>query len=102
MQFGTASPSIAMALTTEPVAKATMLIRRPVAEVFNAFVHPAVSSRVWLSRTTGPLVAGEAVTWFWDDYGGSGDVFVQALEPTHRSEFEWPTPVDWLFTPKSE
>lgn len=91
-----------MALTIEPVAKATMLIRRPVAEVFNAFVDPAVTTRFWFSRSTGPLVAGETVTWFWDDYGVSGDVFVKALEPNHRIEIEWPTPVEWLFTPKSE
>lgn len=32
-------------MTTKPTAKAEMLIRRPVAEVFEAFVNPAITSK---------------------------------------------------------
>src|SRR5690554_3244745 len=91
-----------MALTTPPVARATMLIRRPVEEVFNAFVDPSVTTRFWFSRSTGPLTPGETVTWYWDHYGVSGDVYVRELEKNKRILIEWPTPVEWVFTPKGE
>ena len=32
-----------------PVASAGMLIRRPTAEVFEAFVDPAITARFWFS-----------------------------------------------------
>lgn len=91
-----------MALTTPPVARATMLIRRPVEEVFNAFVDPAVTTKFWFTRSSGPLVQGETVTWYWDHFGVSGDVTVTALEPSRRIAIEWPTPVEWTFTPKGD
>lgn len=77
-----------------------MLIRRPVEEVFNAFVDPAVTTRFWFTRSSGPLVEGATVTWYWDQYGVSGDVKVTALEKNKRIVIEWPTPVEWTFTPK--
>jgi len=79
-----------------------MLIRRPVEEVFNAFVDPAVTTRFWFSRSSGPLVPGGSVTWYWDQYGVSGDVTVTALEKNKRIAIEWPTPVEWTFTPKGD
>ena len=87
-----------MSLTKPPVARATMLIRRPVAEVFNAFVDPTVTTRFWFTRSSGPLIAGGTVTWFWDQHGVSGDVHCVVLEPHKRLVIEWPTPVEWLFT----
>jgi hypothetical protein len=55
-----------------PIAKAEMLIRRPVAEVFEAFVDPAVTSRFWFTRSTGRLEVGRRVRWDWEMYGRSG------------------------------
>jgi len=91
-----------MTLQTTPVARATMLIRRPVDEVFNAFVDPAVTTRFWFNRSSGRLAAGETVTWYWDHYGASGEVHVTALELNRRIAIEWPTPVEWVFTPRSD
>lgn len=88
-----------MSLTTPPVARATMLIRRPVEEVFNAFVDPTITTRFWFSRSSGPLALGETVTWYWDHYGVSGEVTVTGLETNRRISIEWPTPVEWTFTP---
>jgi uncharacterized protein YndB with AHSA1/START domain len=79
-----------------------MLIRKPVADVFNAFVDPAVTTKFWFSRSTGRLAAGETVTWYWDVYGASGDVLVKSLELNKRISFEWPTPVEMSFTPKGD
>lgn len=44
-----------------PVAKAEMLIRRPVAEVFEAFVDPAITSRFWVYE--GKWQAGRGQFW---------------------------------------
>jgi len=78
-----------------------MLIRRPVEEVFKAFVDPAVTTKFWFSRSSGQLAQNETVTWYWDQYGVSGEVTVKALEKNQRIVIEWPTPVEWTFTPKS-
>ena len=89
-----------MTLTKPLVARATMLIRRPIEEVFNAFVDPTVTTKFWFSRSSGRLAPGEKVTWYWDQHGVSGEVTVTALEKNQRIVIEWPTPVEWTFTPK--
>ena len=43
-------------LTQAPIAKAEMLIRKPVAEVFEAFVDPEITRKFWFS---GRLEAGK-------------------------------------------
>jgi uncharacterized protein YndB with AHSA1/START domain len=84
-----------------------MLIRRPVAEVFEAFVDPAITSRFWFTRGSGRLDAGRPVTWDWEMYGFSAQVTVTAIEPDRRILIEWsaygePTAVEWLFTPRAD
>ena len=91
-----------MTLTTPPIARATMLIRRPIKEVFNAFVDPDVTTKFWFSRSSGRLFPGETVTWYWHHYGVSCDVLVKALETNKRIAIEWPTPVEWIFTPRGD
>jgi len=90
-----------------PVAKAQMIIRRPVAEVFEAFVDPAITSRFWFSKSSGRLVAGQRIRWDWDMYGVSTNVDVKAVEPNKRILIEWngpdnPSSVEWTFEPISQ
>ena len=87
---------------TAPVARATMLIRRPTAEVFGAFADPAVTSRFWFTRGSGRLQPGARVRWDWEMYGVGTDVLVRAIEPGRRILIDWdtadePTEVEWLF-----
>lgn len=91
-----------MPLTTPPVARTSMRIRRPVAEVFEAFVDPAVTSKFWFTRGSARLTEGAQVTWHWDMYGVAADVRVTALELNRRIVIEWPTPVEWLFTDRPD
>ncbi len=91
-----------MALHVAPVAQAVMLIRKPAREVFEAFVDPAITSKFWFSRGSRKLEQGSVVTWHWDMYGASAEVTVKALERDRRILIEWPTPVEWMFTPRSE
>src|SRR5688572_19589815 len=86
----------------KPIAKAEMLIRKPVAEVFEAFVNPAITSRFWFSKGSGRLEAGKQVTWTWEMYKFSVPVNVKVIEPNARILVEWeaygaPTPIEWIF-----
>lgn len=94
-------------LTRVPVVKTGMLIRRPVAEVFEAFVDPDITTKFWFTRSSGRLEAGKQVRWDWEMYGVSVPVTVKALEPNRRILIEWPgdggpTEVEWSFTPRED
>ncbi|HYU31847.1 MAG TPA: SRPBCC family protein [Thermoanaerobaculia bacterium] len=91
-------------LTQAPVAKTGMLIRRPVAEVFEAFVDPEITTKFWFTKSSGRLEAGKEVQWEWEMYGMSIPVTVKVVEPNERIVIEWPgygspTTVEWTFTP---
>jgi uncharacterized protein YndB with AHSA1/START domain len=82
------------------VAKAGMLIRRPVAEVFEAFADPAGTARFWFSKGSGRLEEGARVRWEWEMYGAGSDVLVKAVEPGRRILIDWDEPatqVEWTF-----
>jgi uncharacterized protein YndB with AHSA1/START domain len=83
-------------------ATAVMLIRRPVAEVFEAFVDPAITTKFWFTKSTGRVEAGKELIWSWEMYGASAPVSVQAVEPGKRIAVEWGpeggrTTVEWTF-----
>jgi uncharacterized protein YndB with AHSA1/START domain len=93
-----------MSLNHSPIVRTEMLIRKPVAEVFEAFVNPAITSQFWFTRGSGRLEAGRQVRWDWDRYNLSVLVSVKALVPEARILIEWPvlgspTTVEWTFTP---
>ena len=73
----------------QPIATAQMLIRKPVAVVFDAFIDPATTSRFWFSRGSGRLEAGKQVRWDWDMYSVGITIDVKALEPDKRILIEW-------------
>jgi uncharacterized protein YndB with AHSA1/START domain len=89
-----------------PVVTVQMLIRRPVARVFEAMVDPAVTSRFWFSKGSGRLEAGRQVRWDWEMYGVFAEVDVKAVEENRRILVEWdpdnPTSVEWTFEPRGE
>jgi len=95
-------------LLTAPAAKTGMLIRKPAAEVFEAFADPAVTSRFWFTKGSGRLTPGARVTWDWEMYGASAEVAVTAVDPGRRIVVAWgsageaPTTVEWLFEPRGE
>ena len=89
-------------LQHEPVARAELLVRRPVAEVFEAWTDPNVTSKFWFSRGARRLHQGPSVRWFWDPFGIHADVNVIVLELNKRIVIEWPTPVEWTFEPRGE
>jgi len=86
-----------------PVAKTGMLIRRPVAEVFEAFVNPGITTKFWFTKSSGRLDAGKQGQWDWEMYDISVPVTVRSIDPNKRILIEWagrgsPTTVEWIFT----
>jgi uncharacterized protein YndB with AHSA1/START domain len=67
-------------ITHDPIAKCGMLIRKPVDQVFEAFVDPAITSRFWFTRGSGRLEAGRRVRWDWEMYGVHDEVDVRGRE----------------------
>lgn len=91
-------------LTQMPVAKAEMLIRRPPAAVFDAFIDPEITKKFWFTKSTGRLEAGKHIVWTLEMYGVSIEVNVKDIEPHKRILIEWGnygamTEVEWVFTP---
>lgn len=94
-----------MQLQNAPIAKAQMLVRKPVSEVFSAFVDPAVTTRFWFTKSSGNLESGNTVRWDWEMYGVSAWVRVKAVDPNERILMEWGDPprrVEWLFAARAE
>jgi uncharacterized protein YndB with AHSA1/START domain len=94
-------------LTHIPVMKTGMLVRKPIAEVFEAFVNPDITTQFWFTRSSGRLEPGAQIEWAWEMYEASAAVTVQAIEPNRRITIEWPgysglTTVEWLFTPYTD
>ena len=89
------------------IAKTEMLIRRPVAEVFEAFIDPAITTKFWFTKSSGRLEPGKQVRWEWEMYNASTDVNVKAIDPNNRIVMEWGEPdrrttVEWIFTSRPD
>jgi uncharacterized protein YndB with AHSA1/START domain len=85
--------------------EAGMLIRRPVADVFQALIDPKITTKFWFTRSSGRLEAGKRVTWDWEMFKHSVDVDVDVVEENKRIVIRWPahgsdaqTAVEWTFT----
>ena len=50
-------------LTKVPVMSTGMLIRKPAADVFEAFVNPEITTQFWFTKGSGRLEAGRQVQW---------------------------------------
>ena len=90
-------------MTAYAYALAEMLIRRPVAEVFEAFVDPAITTQFWFTHSTGRLDQHREVEWTWEIYQHSTEVKVMSITTHQRIEILWGTPhehshVVWTFT----
>ena len=48
------------------VVEAQMLIRKPIAQVFEAFVNPEITTKFWFTKSSGRLALGKKVRWDWE------------------------------------
>jgi len=78
-----------------------------VAQVFEAFMDPGITSGFWFTKGSGRLEPGKEVRWEWEMYGVSLQVAVKVVEENRRIVVEWPglgtpTTVEWIFTPRAD
>jgi uncharacterized protein YndB with AHSA1/START domain len=90
-----------------PVTKTGMLIRRPVADVYEAFINPDITTKFWFTKGSGRLETGKRVQWDWEMYDISISVTVKTIEASKRIVIEWPgysgpTTVEWTFAPQKD
>ena len=86
----------------ENFAKAEMLIRKPVEEVFEAFVNPGITTRFWFTKSTGRLDENDHVEWTWVMYNYTAPVKVISIEINKKIVIEWgsaedATIIEWFF-----
>lgn len=84
-----------------PIVEAQMLIRKPVLQVFQAFIDPEITTNFWFTKSSGPLEVGKTVKWEWEMYGVSANVLTKEIIPNKLISTEWGSPVtivDYEFT----
>ncbi len=97
-----------MEIQKAPVAFAAMLVRRPVAEVFGAFVDPSVTSNFWFTKGSGRLDSSKRVIWTWEMYDVSAQVEVTEIVTNEKIVARWgaageaPNTVEWTFEPQPD
>jgi uncharacterized protein YndB with AHSA1/START domain len=91
-------------LNEKPVIKAEMLIRKPVEEVYEAFINPEITTKFWFTKSSGRLEEGKTIRWDWEMYGVGDELFVKELVQNKIIRIEWTdcTQVEWLFTPRAD
>ena len=75
--------------TVEPTGNAEMLIRKPVKQLFEAFIDPEITSKFWFTKGSGRLEAGRQVKRDWEMYNVSVQVNVLEIEENKRILIEW-------------
>jgi uncharacterized protein YndB with AHSA1/START domain len=79
-----------------------MLIRKPIATVFDAFIDPSVTKNFWFTKGSDKLETGKTITWEWEMNNISTKVYVKEIQPNKKISIEWNEPaavVDFEFTP---
>lgn len=91
---------------TNPVVSSGMLIRKPVAEVFEAMVNPDITSKFWFTHGSGRVEAGKTLEWEWGQFAIKDTVDILEVIPDKLISLNWAlgdlkTTVDITFEPKS-
>ena len=70
-----------------------MLIWKPVAEVFQAFIDPAITTNFWFSKSSGKLEAGKTITWEWEMHNSSALINVEEIIENNLVKIDWGDPI---------
>jgi uncharacterized protein YndB with AHSA1/START domain len=74
---------------TDVIATTKMLIRKPVEDVFNAFVNPRTIEKFWLRSASGPLAKNAIVEWEFMVEGAHETVTVTEFVSNTIIAFKW-------------
>lgn len=68
-----------MTIENTSYAETSMLIRKPIATVFQAFINPEITTQFWFTKASGKLEQGKSIDWIWEMYGNH-KITVKVLE----------------------
>jgi uncharacterized protein YndB with AHSA1/START domain len=91
-----------MTTETKYFAKTEMLIRKPIEQVFQAFINPEITTKFWFTKSSGKLEEGKETEWTWEMYNHSISVRAKMIELNKKIEIEWGnsdeiSTVEWKF-----
>lgn len=69
--------------------QAQMLIRKPIQEVFEAFINPEITTNFWFTKSTGKLEEGKTIIWEWEMYNAKSEVKTLQIIPDQLIKTEW-------------
>ena len=95
-------PEIERKPDAQNYAKAEMLIRKPVKEVFEAIINPEITTKFWFTKSNGRLDENKKVEWVWEMYNHKVPVFVKSIQSPEKIIIDWGndgdlTTVEWTF-----
>lgn len=88
-----------------PIVECQMMIRKPIAEVFNAFIDPNITTKFWFTKSSGKLEKGKTLKWEWEMYNVSIEIDVTEIIDNEIISIKWDNPktnVDFEFSELSE
>ena len=85
---------------TSPIAKIELLIRRPAADAYRAFVEPEILTKFWLGRASAPLTPNGRVHWEFLVAGAAATVQVRSMIEKQHIATAWDddTTIDFSFS----
>ena len=83
-----------------PIAKIELLIRRPAAEAYRAFVEPEMLTQFWLAKASQPLAPNTRVHWEFLVAGAAATLEVRSLTQDRQITTAWDddTTIDFSFS----
>jgi len=70
-------------------AKSELAIRKPVNEVFQAFIDPEITTKFWFTHSTGKLEEGATIIWEWRMYNVNTTVKILEIIENQKILIEW-------------
>lgn len=78
--------------TQKIIVEAQMLIRKPAVMVFEAFINPEITKNFWFTKGSDKLAVGKHITWEWEMYGFTAEVWVKEIVTNEKIIIEWQEP----------
>lgn len=78
-----------MTINKAKCAEAQMLIRKPVEDVYEAFINPAITKNFWFTKGSDRLEVNKSIIWCWEMYNVSTPVVAKEILQDQKIVFEW-------------
>ena len=83
-----------------PIAKIELLIRRPAADAYRAFIEPEMLTQFWLAKASQPLAPNAQVRWEFLVAGAAATLQVRSIVENKHIATAWDddTTIDFSFS----